>query len=127
MTDPISLSLPALPIPHSLEGLEGLRLKEVKLMQEKSELLVQSREAMQLEMNFIMDSEVGIATNLHIINENLSCLVEHLVKNYPEHILEKLLLPYGSSSVERLRAMSGWDMEEYDPNVVEDELLQEFE
>jgi len=65
---------------------------------------------MQLESNFIMDSEEGIATNLHIINENLSCLVEYLVKNFEEQVRYKMLVPYGSTVLERLQAISGWDM-----------------
>lgn len=98
MTDPMAMPPPII-LPKTLEGLEAMRLKEAKLMQEKTELLVQTREAMQLELNFIMDSEEGIATNLHIINENLACLVEHLVKNYGEYVKERVLLPYGSTVV----------------------------
>jgi hypothetical protein len=56
-------------------------------MQEKYELLAENRQSEQLEMTYVIDNGLGIATNLHVINENLTCLVKYLLLNYEDELL----------------------------------------
>jgi hypothetical protein len=39
-------------------------------------------------MTYVIDNGSGIATNLHVINENLICLVKYLLINYEDELLE---------------------------------------
>lgn len=46
---------------------------------------------------------------------------------YEDELMEEIKEPYGSKAIERIRALNGYDMDEYDPYTISEEIFTEFE